>query len=80
MQKNKFVILLLLGSLVQSYAQDGWKFLFNGMDLKGWEQLNGKANYYVENGELVGETVFNSPNSFLCTQEHYSDFILEFEV
>jgi len=61
-------------------ATDGWIQLFNGKNLKGWEQLNGKANYYVANGILVGETVLNSPNSFLCTKQHYGNFILEFDV
>jgi hypothetical protein len=62
------------------HAQNGWKDLFNGRNLRGWEQLNGTAKYYVENGDLVGETVLGSPNSFLCTMDHYGDFILEFEV
>ena len=61
-------------------GDDGWRDLFNGKDLKGWEQLNGQAKYYVENGTLVGETVMGSPNSFLCTKEHFGDFILEFDV
>lgn len=80
--KKSIIILLIplfsIPSLLQ--AQDGWKNLFNGTDLEGWEQLNGKALYYVENGDLVGETVFGSPNSFLCTRDHFGDFILEFEV
>jgi hypothetical protein len=71
------VILILPISLI---AQSGWTDLFNGENLDGWEQLNGSAKYYVENDDLVGETVLKSPNSFLCTKEHYSDFILEFEV
>jgi hypothetical protein len=33
-----------------------------------------------ENGELVGKTVLDSPNSFLCTKKNYGDFILEFDV
>lgn len=62
------------------HAQNEWKYLFNGTDLEGWEQLNGTALYYVENGELIGEAVLGSPNSFLCTRDYYGDFILEFEV
>lgn len=53
--------------------------LFNGKDLSGWKQLNGKAKYSVENGEIVGTTVFNQPNSFLVTEKEYGDFILELE-
>lgn len=56
-----------------------WTSLFNGKDLSGWHQLNGQAKYKVENGEIVGETVTGSPNSFLATEAAYSDFILELE-
>jgi hypothetical protein len=61
--------------LAGSWAQ--WKPLFNGKDLKGWNQKNGQAIYTVENGEIVGITVANTPNSFLCTNEEYGDFIFE---
>jgi hypothetical protein len=56
-----------------------WQSLFNGKDLQGWHQLNGKAKYTVENDEIVGTTVANTPNSFLCTDKEYGDFILELE-
>lgn len=54
-----------------------WENLFNGKDLKGFKQLNGKAKYIVENGEIVGTTVLNEPNSFLATEKEYGDFIFE---
>ncbi|MBI3462862.1 MAG: DUF1080 domain-containing protein [Planctomycetes bacterium] len=60
-------------------AEEGWVNLFNGKDLDGWVQRGGKAKYRVENGEVVGSTVPNTPNSFLCTTRDYSDFILELE-
>jgi hypothetical protein len=53
--------------------------LFNGRDLTGWVQRGGKAVYAVENGEIVGRTVPNTPNSFLCTEAIYGDFVLELE-
>jgi hypothetical protein len=56
-----------------------WKNLFNGKDLKGWKLVNGTAKFEVRNGELVGSTVYNSPNSFLATDKEYGDFILELE-
>lgn len=56
-----------------------WQSLFNGKDLTGWHQLNGKARFSVKDGELVGTTVANEPNSFLATEKEYGDFILEFE-
>ncbi len=61
-------------------AQDGWEMLFNGKDFSNFQQLNGKAIYKVENGEMVGISVPNTPNSFLATKKTYGDFILEFEV
>ena len=60
------------------YAQN-WQSLFNGKNLSGWKQLNGSAKYTVENGAIVGHTVRNSNNSFLCTKKTYGDFILEFD-
>lgn len=60
--------------------EDEWVNLFNGEDLTGWEQLNGSAEYSVVDGELVGTTVMNSPNSFLCTKEKFSDFVFELEM
>lgn len=82
--KTRFILLLsLLAIFSVSYAQknsDGWVDLFNGKDLTGWKQLNGKANYQVVNGEIVGTTVSRQPNSFLATEKDYSDFILELEL
>jgi len=76
--KLKFLfILLAAGSL--NYAQPKWEYLFNGKDLTGWNQVNGKAEYSVMDKAIVGEAVLNSPNSFLATEKTYSDFILELE-
>lgn len=57
-----------------------WKSLFNGADLDGWMQVNGKAPYKVEGDQIVGYTVMDSPNSFLATRANYSDFILEYSM
>ncbi|HSV09653.1 MAG TPA: DUF1080 domain-containing protein [Hanamia sp.] len=58
----------------------GWTDLFNGKNLNGWHQLNGHAKYTVENGEIVGTTVANTPNSFLATDKDYGDFFLELDI
>ncbi len=58
-------------------AADGWVQLFNGKDFTGWTQRGGKAKYRVENGEVVGTSVPNTPNSFMCTDKEYGDFVLE---
>ncbi|MCK7541769.1 MAG: DUF1080 domain-containing protein [Marinilabiliales bacterium] len=57
-----------------------WKELFNGKDFTGFVQMGGQAQYIVENGVMVGISTPDTPNSFMCTTEEYSDFILEFEV
>ncbi|HYC85944.1 MAG TPA: DUF1080 domain-containing protein, partial [Chryseosolibacter sp.] len=56
-----------------------WVSLFNGKDLKGWVQLNGKAKFEAVDNEIVGTTVPGEPNSFLATETIYQDFILELE-
>lgn len=62
-------------------AGDGvpWQSLFDGKTLEGWVQRGGKAKYTVGDGAIVGTTVPNTPNSFLCTRKNYGDFILELE-
>ena len=80
MKRYLLFSLLTLSVFISTSAQLNWKSLFNGKNLNGWKQLNGKANYYIEDGAIVGEAVANTPNSFLVTKETYGDFILEFEV
>ncbi len=59
--------------------KDGFVKLFDGKTLKGWVQRNGKAKYHVEDGCIVGTAVLRTPNSFLCTEKDYANFILELE-
>jgi len=81
---KKSVSLILLFIIVFTGAisaqDDGWIDLFNGKDLSGWKQLNGEAKYEVVDGVIVGTTVLNTPNSFLCTEKNYSDFVFEVEL
>lgn len=60
-------------------SDDGWIDLFDGKSLDGWVQRGGKAEYTIEDGAVVGTTVPNTPNSFLCTKKEYGDFVLEVE-
>jgi len=61
-------------------AKEKWINLFNGKDLSGWKQVNGKAKYAVADGMIVGTCVKDSPNSFLATEKEYGDFILEVQI
>lgn len=78
MNKNILLIALVLlaGSL---FAQEKWEPLFNGKNLNGWQKLNGKAEYKVVDGTIVGISRMNTVNTFLATKKNYGDFILEFE-
>ncbi len=60
-------------------AEPDWKPLLNGTSLEGWVQRGGQAKYRAEGGEIVGETVPKTPNSFLCTSRPYTNFVLELE-
>jgi hypothetical protein len=72
---------LARGQDQQSSAADGWTDLFNGNDFAGWIQKNGTADYTIEEGGVIcGTTKQGSPNSFLCTEKHYGDFELTFDV
>jgi len=71
---------LSLAVMAQPAKNEKWQSLFNGKDLSGWKQLNGKARYEVKNGEIVGTTVAGEPNSFLATEKDYGDFVLELEL
>ncbi len=80
-----YVFMLLLGFCSckkrndEPKTSEPWIALFNGKNLEGWTQLNGEAQYRVEGDEIVGTTVYNTPNSFLTTDESYGDFIFEVE-
>lgn len=56
-----------------------WTSIFNGKDLTGWVQRGGKANYQADKGTILGATVLKTPNSFLCTERTYANFILEMD-
>lgn len=81
MKKTALLLAFFLGFAQSSFSQkENWTSLFDGKTLNGWKQLNGKAKYTVENGEIVGTTVANTTNSFLCTEKDYGDFIFEVEL
>lgn len=51
--------------------------LFNSSNLDGWHKTAGAGTFHVENAEIVGRSAPASPNTFLVTDQPYSNFILE---
>lgn len=80
-QKINFIVIscLILLSCNQRPIEE-WVQLIQNNSLEGWEVKNGLAAYTVENNEITGTTILNSPNTFLCSKTIYDNFILEFEV
>jgi hypothetical protein len=56
----------------------GFKKLFNGKDLSGWN-VHGTEKWYVENGELICESGPDKGYGYLSTDKPYDNFILELE-
>ncbi|HEX4132726.1 MAG TPA: DUF1080 domain-containing protein [Pirellulales bacterium] len=63
----------------RSADSEGFVSLFDGRTLDGWVQRGGQAKYEVVDGAIEGTTVPKTPNSFLCTDRDYANFILELE-
>jgi sugar phosphate isomerase/epimerase len=73
-----FAVTLLAAPRARA-SEAPWVSLFDGKTLKGWHQLGGTAKYEAKDGTIVGTTVPNTKNSFLCTDRSYGDFVLEVE-
>ena len=89
MKKQKFLtifaalistVLLAVQCIAQKSSNDDWEILFNGKDLSGWKDLNGKHKWEARDGMIIGTFVKGQPNGFLCTEKDFSDFIFECEV
>jgi hypothetical protein len=77
--KTCLTLIAFLALSAAAVAADGWKSLFEGATLDGWEVRGGKATYKVEDGMIVGTTAEGSPNTFLC-KGPFSDFELELDL
>jgi hypothetical protein len=66
----------LFTALLCAAAEPGFKPLFDGKTLKGWD--GDPRLWRVENGEIVGNTdgIQLEDNSFLISKEEYGDFVL----
>lgn len=76
---KKIILSLVLAIVTGGAFAQQWEPLFNGKNLKGWKKLNGKAEYKVKDGAIVGIARTGTPNTFLATAKDYADFILEYD-
>ena len=72
MKKYNLTAVMLLFTLALCAQTPQWESLFNGKNLKGWEKLNGTAEYKVANGEITGISKMGTPNTFLATKKMQS--------
>lgn len=77
--KSLLSTLIAIPLLLSAEEPGEWVDLFNGKNLDGWVQRGGEAKFTIEDGVIVGTTVPKTPNSFLCTEKDYGNFILEAE-
>ncbi|MGI9547435.1 MAG: 3-keto-disaccharide hydrolase, partial [Flavobacteriaceae bacterium] len=71
--------LIFLNSCRPDPIVEPWESLFDGEKLDGWSIKGGEAIYEVRDGQIIGKTVRNTPNTFLTSDRHFGDFILELE-
>ena len=74
------VLPLLVAGCTHTPDEVAWQPLFNGKDLAGWVQRGGMAKYHVADGMIVGTSMPNTGNTFLCTEKIFRNFVLELEV
>jgi len=80
MWKTRLLVVLSIVSCTTVAHAAEWVNLIDGNTLNGWTVESGFAKYEVQDGVIVGSTVEGSPNTFLCTEKEYGNFILEFDV
>jgi hypothetical protein len=86
--KNIYFIIGLLGFLavfscqssINSKQNEGWESLVNSENLNGWKVVAGDASFELKDSEIIGFAKANTPNTFLITEQEYSDFILELDL
>lgn len=75
-----YLTFLTLFTLTVQAQNGNWKNLFNGKDLSGWKAIAGKATFEVKDGVIEGTAVHGTGNTFLVSEEMYTDFILEVDL
>ena len=67
---RSFVVGLVTFSSSISLSAAEFVPLFDGKSLDNWVQHGGEAKYTIEGDQIVGTSVPDTPNSFLCTKKH----------
>jgi hypothetical protein len=70
------VLLTACGGSGNEVDEEGWRTLFNGSDLSGWD-IVGDANWRVE--ERAARADRSTAASFLVSEDSFADFDLELE-
>lgn len=75
----KYLLVILSIILISaSEPNAGFKRIFNGRDLTGWN-IHGTEKWYVENRELVCESGPDKQYGYLSTNKKYKNFILKLQ-
>ena len=90
--KNKPVVASLMVALMlclmaagaaNKQKEQGWRSLFDGKTLDGWEYRGGgqlPPTFDVEDGVIIGRTLIpRNDTGFVCTTEQFKDFELVFD-
>lgn len=77
---HRILVLIVLAAVPLVAAERGFKSLFNGKTLAGWD--GDPRLWKVERGEIVGSTegVQLTGNTFLIGKNNYEDFELRLEI
>ena len=79
MLRTGATLFLLVYLSLLSAQQRQFTPLTNGSDLSNWETYGGEAPYELVGDTVIGTAIVNTPNTFLCTDRPYGDFILTLE-
>src|SRR5947209_11795250 len=82
MRNTLWILALVVANLMTGCAtrqSAHWVKLFDRKTLDGWTPKGGNAKYRLQEGQIIGSTVPNTPNSFLCTTREFTNFILELD-
>ncbi len=68
-------------SVSEEEAKEGFRRLFNGVDLSGWKLRHpgGSASWSVQNGMLVNTPPGNAAGNDIVTEEQFRDFVIRYE-